>query len=423
MNDPLPLSHASALKSWLIEQGLNGTDRTDMLREFCERLVNAGIPLLRMQLGQRAFHPEFGGIGFTWTRADGLRHEYFENPDRTSDEWRDSPFYHLIESAKVDMAEDLIAPKARDFPIFAELRAMGGTGYFANWQPVGPMSREECDPESFNCEGVVASWTCDGEDGMRAEYQDLIRACFETLVVVLSTSGNRQMGRELLKVYLGRDAGERVLSGEIRRGSTQDIDAVVFLFDLNGFTALSERLPGSEVVEMLNSYLDHVIEVVQGCGGNILKFLGDGVLAMFNLGTLEADARAALDAAAALQARLSQVNAQRADEGLPYAGYRLTLHAGEILYGNIGAENRLDFTVIGPTVNLTARMSDLHRAVDREVLLSEEVRRAAGTVPHDLVSVGRYMLRGVAAPMEMFTIYLAEQGPEDGTARPLPDST
>lgn len=422
MNDPLPVSHASTLKTWLIEQGLKGTNRTDMLRAFCERLVNAGIPLLRMQLGQRAFHPEFGGIGFTWTRADGLRQAYFENPDRSMDDWRDSPFYHLIDTAKVDMVEDLIAPKARDYPIFEELRVMGGTGYFANWQPVGPMSREECDPENFNSEGVVASWTCEGEGGMRTEYQDLIRACFETLVLVLCTSGNRQMGSDLLKVYLGRDAGERVLSGEIQRGSTQNIDAVVFLFDLNGFTALSERLPGSEVVEMLNSYLDHVIDVVQAHGGNILKFLGDGVLAMFNLGTLEADARAALDAAAALQARLLQANARRAEEGRPHAGYRLTLHAGEILYGNIGAENRLDFTVIGPTVNLTARMSDLHKAVEREVLLSEHVLRAAGTVPHDLVSVGRYMLRGVAAPIEMFTIYLADVGSEGGSSTSPPTS-
>jgi adenylate cyclase len=230
------------------------------------------------------------------------------------------------------------------------------------------------------------------------------------------------MGSDLLKVYLGRDAGERVLSGEIQRGSTQNIDAVVFLFDLNGFTALSERLPGYEVVEMLNSYLDHVIDVVQAHGGNILKFLGDGVLAMFNLGTLEADARAALDAAAALQARLLQANARRAEEGRPHAGYRVTLHAGEILYGNIGAENRLDFTVIGPTVNLTARMSDLHKAVEREVLLSEHVLRAAGTVPHDLVSVGRYMLRGVAAPIEMFTIYLADVGSEGGSSTSPPTS-
>ena len=422
MNDLLPVSHASTLKTWLIEQGLKGTNRTDMLRAFCERLVNAGIPLLRMQLGQRAFHPEFGGIGFTWTRADGLRQAYFENPDRSMDDWRDSPFYHLIDTAKVDMVEDLIAPKGRDYPIFEELRVMGGTGYFANWQPVGPMSREECDPENFNSEGVVASWTCEGEGGMRTEYQDLIRACFETLVLVLCTSGNRQMGSDLLKVYLGRDAGERVLSGEIQRGSTQNIDAVVFLFDLNGCTALSERLPGSEVVEMLNSYLDHVIDVVQAHGGNILKFLGDGVLAMFNLGTREADARAALDAAAALQARLLQANARRAEEGRPHAGYRVTLHAGEILYGNIGAENRLDFTVIGPTVNLTARMSDLHKAVEREVLLSEHVRRAAGTVPHDLVSVGRYMLRGVAAPIEMFTIYLADVGSEGGSSTSPPTS-
>lgn len=406
-------SPAKELKNWLVAQGLQGTDRNDLLRQFCERLVNVGIPLVRMQLGQRAFHPQFGGIGFNWSRADGMSHEYFARPDQASDEWINSPFYYMIANSLPHMALSLIGEEGQKFPIFEKLRAMGGTGYYAIWQPIGPITHEDCDPEQFEFEGVISSWTCDGEDGMSPEHQELIRECFSTLVMVLANAGTRQMGSELLKVYLGRDAGQRVLSGEIQRGTTQLIDAVVCMFDLNGFTALSEQLPGGEVVEMLNDYLEHVVQVIQSNEGNILKFLGDGVLAMFNIGTLEEDARAALNAAAELHCRLGRLSQERAEQGLHHTGYTLTLHAGEILYGNIGADNRLDFTVIGPTVNLTARMSDLHRAVDREVLLSDDVRRAAGETKHDLVSVGRYMLRGVAAPLELFTIHIAAHTEND----------
>ncbi len=395
----------TALKAWLVDQGIRAVPRPQMLNGFCTELINHGVPLVRMQLAQRALHPEFGGIGFTWTRADGLNFEYFRRPDQAVDAWLNSPFYAMISSGEAELCADLTGEEGTRFPIFSELRAQGGTSYFAHWQPIGGEGHRTYVPETMYREGVLASWTLDGDPGAAEAYRDIIRACFETLVVVLSAEGNREMGRELLKVYLGRDAGERVLSGEIQRGSSQLIDAVICLFDLRGFTALSEQLPGTVMVDLLNDYFGHVVEIIQAHGGNILKFMGDGVMAMFNLGTLEEDARAALAAVRALAPRMEAVNAARILAGLPQADYTLALHAGEILYGNIGAPNRLDFTVIGPTVNLTARIADMHRTVERSVILSEHVRRAAGEVESDLVSVGRYMLRGVGEPIELFTLF------------------
>ncbi|KUP91849.1 adenylate/guanylate cyclase domain-containing protein [Tritonibacter horizontis] len=298
------------------------------------------------------------------------------------------------------------------FPIFAELRAMGGTSYLAHWQPVGQKTRQEYDPAStIVAEGVLASWTLDGDPKEAEQHRNLIRGCFETLAIVLAVDSNREMGRSLLQVYLGRDAGSRVLSGEITRGSSQLIDAVICLFDLRDFMALSEQLPGTALVELLNDYFGHVVDVIHAHGGNILKFMGDGVMAMFNLGTLEEDVQAALRAVAELGPRMEAVNADRAARDLPLAGYTMALHAGEILYGNIGAPHRLDFTVIGPAVNLTARIADMHRTVERSIILSEDVRRAAGAERDNLISVGRYMLRGAAAPVELFTICPAETGP------------
>ncbi|NIZ13234.1 adenylate/guanylate cyclase domain-containing protein [Phaeobacter sp. HF9A] len=400
------MSCTSELNSWLVQQGLREQDRESLLRALCEQLVNRGVPLLRMQLAQRALHPEFGGIGFTWTRADGMASQYFGHLQTgPQDEWYNSPFYAMLANCDAELFADLTGAEVTRFPVFPELHAMGARAYFAQWQPLGKMTREDYDLDHIGGEGVVASWCFDCPPEEAARHCETIRGCFETLVVVLSAASNREMGRALLKVYLGRDAGERVLSGEIQRGSLQLIDAVICLFDLRGFTKLSEQLPGEALVEMLNDYFGHVVEVIQSHGGNILKFMGDGVMAMFNLGTLEEDAQAALRAVAELAQRMEVLNASRVQDAKPLADYSLALHAGEILYGNIGAPSRLDFTVIGPAVNLTARIADLHRTVDRAIILSEEVRNAAGRDREDLISVGRYMLRGVAEPVELFTLY------------------
>nr|WP_084789035.1 adenylate/guanylate cyclase domain-containing protein [Ruegeria sp. TM1040] len=398
------------LKNWLTEQGLKAVGREELLRRFCEELVNHGVPLLRMQLSQRALHPEFGGIGFTWTRQDGLNSEYFERVDHKEprNEWVQSPFFALISSGEAEYYSRFSREDEARFPIFTRLKEMGATSYFAHWQPFGDFSQAQFDPDSPNAEGLVASWSFDGPPEEAEPCLALLRNVFGTLALVLAAAGNREMGRALLQVYLGRDAGARVLSGEIARGSSQRIDAVICLFDLRGFTALSESLPGEELVDLLNDYFGHVVQLIQSHGGNILKFMGDAVMAMFNLGTLQEDAQAALRAVAELGPRMRAVNEVRAAEGLPLAEYTMALHAGEILYGNIGAPNRLDFTVIGPAVNLTARIADMHRAVERSIILSEDVRDAAGADGADLVSVGRYMLRGVAEPIELFTLYQPE---------------
>jgi adenylate cyclase len=224
----------------------------------------------------------------------------------------------------------------------------------------------------------------------------------------MRAASTQQMAKDLLQVYLGRDAGRRVMSGEITRGSSRQIDAVICYFDLKGFTQLAEQIPGTELIEMLNDYFGVAVATIQKFGGNILKFMGDGILTMFDLGSVTEDAHAALSAACELQRQIRQRNRERSADGLPIADFTLALHAGEILYGNIGSENRLDFTVIGPTVNQTARISGLHASVGRSIIVSEYVQKVAHPCPQDLVSLGRYMLRGVAEPIELFTIYDSE---------------
>lgn len=403
--------NAGPLIAWLMEQGLQGAHQQDLLQGYCQRLTEAGVPLWRFHLAQRAFHPKFGGIGFNWTRAEGLSHQHYEYRESPREEWLRSPFFHILDQELEEFRENIEGGAPEKFPLLAELRERGATEYFAKGVRFSPPEEGANDPRHPK-EGMLVSWATDRAGGFSNRELDLIRTTLPHLGLALKSSSNRQMASDLLQVYLGRDAGRRVLSGEIQRGSSQEISAVLCLFDLKGFTQLSERLPGKELIEMLNGYFGLAVETIQAHGGNILKFMGDGMLTMFNLGSIEEDAHAALSAANELCGKVRGFNTAREAEGLPTAGFTLALHAGDILYGNIGSESRLDFTVIGQAVNQTARIAGMHRSVGQNIIMSEDVRKAASDSDHDLVSLGRYMLRGVAEPIELYTIYRGNCGCE-----------
>jgi len=395
---------AAPMIAWIVEQGLHGVSREGILKGYCERLVQAGLPLLRFHVAQRAFHPKFGGIGFSWTRAEGLSHQYFQRQETPVDAWLLSPFYRMLQQDNKEFRSSFGAEDMADFPLIRDLAGTGATDYFATRLMFGEAGDEPQDPNN-PAEGMMVSWTSDQEGGFAEADLSLFKTLLPHLGLALKSSSHRQMASDLLQVYLGRDAGRRVLSGEIQRGSSQKIDAVICYFDLKGFTRLAEQLPGPDLIEMLNDYFGLAVATIQCHGGNILKFMGDGILTMFDLGSIQEDATAALAAASELRIKIAERNIERSTAGLPIADFTLALHAGEILYGNIGAENRLDFTVIGPTVNLTSRISGLHREVGQSIIVSEVVQRAAQPSPHDLVSLGRYMLRGVSEPVELYTIF------------------
>jgi adenylate cyclase len=406
-------ARAAALVPWLIEKGLRSSGRQDLLNTFCEKLVELGVPLWRFHLAQRAFHPKFGGIGYNWTRSDGISHEHYERRETPREAWLRSPFYQMLEQGLDSLQVDLTGNGSLGFPLLEELRGRGATEYFALTLRFTD-DEEPVDPNAPS-EGVLTSWTSDSPTGFSVEDRALIQSLYPILGLALKSMSNRQMASDLLQTYLGRDPGQRVLSGEFQRGSSTEIDAVIGLFDLKGFTSLAGELPGQELIEMLNDYFGIAVAATQNHGGNILKFLGDGMLVMFNLGSIEQDAQAALAAAAELCRNIGQRNEERRRQGLPVTDWTLALHAGPILYGNIGAENRLDFTVIGPAVNQTARIAGMHRSVGQNLIFSQAVQQAIAEGDHDIVSLGRYMLRGVAHPIELFTIYRPEGAMADLT--------
>ncbi len=403
-----PTAKSHDLIDWLVTRGLEGADKQELLDGYCNRLVDLGVPLMRFHAAQPALHPVYGGTGYSWYRSKGSNLETFEYSEEPSEVWTQSPLYAVLHEDIDAIRERLVDQNEPSrFPLLNELRENGATDYYATGVSFDVPAQRNPYDEKMAIDGVLMSWSSNAPEGFCDDDLGVINTALPHLGLALKSASNARVSKDLMRVYLGRDAGRRVLSGEIRRGSLQQIDAVIWNFDLEGFTSLSEEMPGIEVIDMLNDYLGVVVDVVHQCEGNILKFMGDGVMAMFDVGEIDADARAALAAATMLQERMAELNTERSSRGQPVSNYTLALHSGEILYGNIGSESRLDFTVIGPAVNQTSRIAGMHRSLGQRILISDDVARAAHPCDQELISVGRYMLRGVAEPKELFTVYQA----------------
>jgi adenylate cyclase len=214
----------------------------------------------------------------------------------------------------------------------------------------------------------------------------------------------------LMETYLGRNAGHRVLRGGIVRGAAEEIRAVLWLSDLHGFTKIADEVDPDQVVPLLNDYAEAQVAAVERYGGEVLKFMGDGLLAIFPIdgGTGPGDAEqacaAALDAAEDTFATIGTLNRERQAQGAVTTTLYLGLHVGQVYYGNIGSPERLDFTVVGPAVNEASRIADMAKAVDKDAVVSSAFVDAAPGSYDRLVSLGRHALRGVRRPQELFTL-------------------
>ncbi|MGC1503149.1 MAG: adenylate/guanylate cyclase domain-containing protein [Sulfitobacter sp.] len=393
------------LTSWLIQHGLANTPVEVWLEECCYRLVSVGIPLQRVNLTVRAHHPEIGSVAFRWHRdTDSERFDY-QRSSEAPDEYLRSPLYYLLTNPISELRQRLTEPDpALDFPVFEDFRARGSTDYYAAKRSFLAKDPSTPNMASQTEEGMIISMTSDAPDGFSDAHLDGLRNLLPSLCLTLKCGANRLMAENITAAYLGRDASKRVLSGAIMRGSSETVSAVIWYFDLKGFTKLSETLQGEAVIELLNDYFSEAVEVVEKNGGNVLKFMGDGMLAIFDLNEIPDARHVAVNAAAELREVFAATNSRRAAAGLYTTGFTLALHAGDVLYGNIGGKTRLDFTVIGPAVNATARILGMSGAVDQNIVISSQVAAAVCESCPDLVSLGQYRLRGVADRLELFTL-------------------
>jgi adenylate cyclase len=390
--------------AWVVETGLAGGSETDLLQGFCERAVAAGLPLARSIVAIDTLHPLYEGRVFRWhrNRTDldavspyGRRDEQSE----AEEIWRRSPFYHLLQTGGSLLRRNLARGDPADFVLLEELRAEGMTDYIAvlnRFAAGGAIGEMDC---------IYSSWASDAPEGFGENNISMLARTVPSLALAMKATSLTRIAETLVETYLGRDAGRRVLSGRIARGVADRIEAVLWFSDLRGYTRISDSAKPDEVIPLLNDYAEAVISAVHEAGGDVLKLIGDGTLAIFNADEPAQACRCALEAEALMRRRVDELNQRRAAAELPTTQPYLGLHIGEVFYGNIGSPDRLDFTVIGPAVNEVSRIGAMCRSVERDVLVSSAF--AAAARPEDrarLVSVGRYALRGVARPQELFTL-------------------
>ena len=381
---PMRDYNIKAIADWLIDGARSAPLPQQVLAQLCERLVDCGIPLWRVAVFVRTLHPQVMGRRMVW--RPGAEVEIAEAPFELLEtaEYRDSPITRVYRTGQAIRRKLAGSERADDFPILAELRAQGVTDYLVL-------------PLIFT-DGAVHAVTCTTResDGFTEAQIAVIEAIMMPLARVAEIRALRRTASVLLDTYVGHDAGERVLAGHIRRGDIEEIHAAIWLSDMRGFTALADRHPPRVLIDLLNRYFDCQVPVILDHGAEVLKFMGDGLLAIFTIAGDEAEVcKRALEAARRAEASVAELSAS----AMPGLRFGLALHIGEVLYGNIGSVNRLDFTCIGPAVNLAARLEKLTGRLARAILASGEfARHCAG----EFTPLGKFELAGFSEPQMVF---------------------
>lgn len=385
------------IESWLLGEALGIEDLLPLIESFLWRLVAAGLPLDRASLHVGTLHPQLFGFAWNWNRSDGFCDEVkVAEAAVGSEAYRRNPLFRVIEHGETVRADLRDAETCGHFPLMAELAEQGMTEYVALPLHAGGAYHNAATAATRQAGGFTAT-----------QFDDLSRllrlfALHVERHIALRISGN------VLATYLGAEAGGRVLRGSIKRGSGAPISAIIWISDLRGFTDLSDRLPGPAVIALLNAYFERLAGAVLAEGGQVLKFVGDGLLAVFPYAAFADErvaARAALAAAQQALAALGALNVDPPEELSGVEGWQplrsgIALHAGEVFFGNVGAPERLDFTVIGQAVNLASRVETLTKSLGHPLLMTEQVARCL-TEPLD--DLGLHALRGLAAPVRLYS--------------------
>ena len=383
--------YGDPLARWFVTEAYRIADTAQLIAAAGEQLVAAGIPLYRLAYFQLTLHPEFIGKGYFWRRGLGVEvrdapHGLLQGP-----EYLDGPLPPVFEQRKtVRVRLEQVEAQA---PILKQLKAEGATDYVAL-------------PLLFTTGHVDAlSVVSDRPGGFSAADLDRMFQLQFAFTRIVETHSLRDTAVNLLDAYVGRAAGRRILAGEVKRGDGQTIEAVLWYCDLRGFTRASDRLPRDAITTLLNDYFTIMGGAVTGAGGEILKFMGDGMLAMLPIASTDermAVAARATQAAVAAQRMIAALNLMRVTVDEPSLRFGLALHVGEVMFGNIGASARLDFTVIGPAVNHAARLEKLCAELDRPIILSSAL--AALLPQQEVVPLGRHVLKDIDEPQPVYSL-------------------
>ena len=381
-----------SVRDWILSEGRLISSTAEFLEEYGAALNRVGIPLLRSTLHIRTLHPQVLATMWIWRRGERGSKIDREHGIEITPAYLESPIRVIYEGAGAVRRRLDVPDEQLDFPVLREVKAEGATDYVVL-------------PVRFTG-GVTAAATfaTDRPGGFTTAHLACLDQLMPYVALVLEVQTKSQVLTTLLDTYLGHHAGRRVLAGTIRRGDAEPINAVLWYCDLRGSTELAQRLEPDLLIDTLNVFFAVVGGAVQGAGGDILKFIGDAMLAIFPIEELEychVKARRALAAAGEVQARLAALNEARREAGEQPLACGIALHVGDVYFGNVGAPNRLDFTVIGQAVNCAARIEGLCKELREPLLLSGDL---AKYVDRPLRSRGTHLLRGIAEPIEVFAL-------------------
>jgi adenylate cyclase len=373
---------------WLMTDARRRIDASEFLEAFAHELRAAGVDVSRITTGVPILHPQIFSFSGLWQLGKGTTERLYRSGPGFSTAMSNSPIRIAYEGGGPVRCDLTGAPREGEFAILEELRREGFADYIVHSVPFADGSHK------------ALSLATTRRGGFNADELALFEAMIPAVAFNLEVQALRRTARTLLDTYVGQQSGGRVLEGQIQRGTGETIRAVIWLCDLRGFTGLSESLPREALIDLLNCYFGPMCDAVAEQGGEILKFIGDAMLAIFPIRTDTAETcGAALAAAERAQKALREENRQREGASLPRIEYGLALHVGDVMYGNIGSDTRLDFTVIGPAVNLTARIESMCRQLGRALLLSSDFVKAAGISAQ---SLGAFPLKGVGVEQEIF---------------------
>lgn len=386
-----PPSDSSSIIEWLMTETRDERFIDNIFIDMCDRLNQAGIPVSRGTLHFRILHPQWLGARILWQR--GMKEadiQTFGYGIEDSDRYRNSPVNELHSGAKMvrQRLEPEASANAPPYPLYDELRTEGHTDYIA-WPLEHTLGKNH-----------IITFGSDRPGGFSDDDIAALADLLPAFALVSEIRLKNRLARTLLETYVGPHASEQILAGATTRGSGVTVGAAIVICDLRDFTGISDMWPRDDVIELLNGYFDAMAEPIERHGGEILKFMGDGLLAIFPLSSTHAcgDLLAAIREAQAAMAALNEENVQKGHQPL---GYGIGVHVGDVMYGNIGSRSRLDFTVIGPTVNIASRLESLTKEIKRPVLLSQAFVEMAGCQTK-LENLGSHTLRGLSEPIGVF---------------------
>jgi adenylate cyclase len=384
--------NVDSIVEWLDGGAPGAGSPQEILSQLCRRMLQAGISLSRVAVFVRTLHPNVFGRGFFWreereeVEVDEATHDFVG----TREHLQSTPA--AVWASGREIRRRLADPACpMDYPVLADLRAEGMTDYLV--VPLRFMSGEV----------HAASYATRRPGGFTDAEIAALHRLLPPFSRVAEIAALNRKARNILDAYLGQQAGEKVLAGQIRRGDSEEIRAVIWFCDLRDSTPLADSMNREAFLRLLNDYFECVLGPVQERGGEILRFIGDAALAIFPIGTQPAVVACAkaVDAARDAVARMQELNAKRKQAGGRRLRFGIGLHLGLVLYGNIGTPTRIEFTVIGAAANEAARIEALCKALKVDLILSEHVARHLPTRPR---SLGKHALRGVGEPVELFTL-------------------